>query len=125
MLRVASRFRTDEFKLFFRVTRTVVEYLEEWINRICLEHGIVSIVGRQGMGGSKPKTPYERLVMMLWYLASQDKYSTIADRFGARESTANVAIRELLVFLSENLRETFICWPTDADKVEIKESMRS
>ena len=99
--------------------------LEEWIHRICLERGIASIVGRQGMGGSKPKTRHEHLFMMLWYLASQDKYSTITDRFGSRESTANVAIRKLLVFLSDNLRETFICWPTDADKVEIEESMRS
>ena len=57
--------------------------------------------------------------MMLWYLSSQDKYSAIADRFGVSESTAYVAIRELLVFLNENLRDTFICWPTYADKVKI------
>ena len=119
MLSVVSRFRADEFKVFFRVTRTVVEHLEEWIRRICLERAIAGIVGRQGMGGSKPKTLYERLLMMLWYLSSQDKYSAIADRFGVSESTANVAIRELLVFLNENLRDTFICWPTHADKVEI------
>ena len=64
--------------------------------------------------------------MMLWYMAGQDKYSTIADRFGTCESTAYVAIRKLLLLdlINEN-RETFICWPTDADKVEIKESMRS
>ena len=119
MLSVVSWFRADEFKVFFRVTRTVVEHLEEWICRICLECAIAGIVGRQGMGGSKPKTLYEHLLVMLWYLSSQDKYSAIADRFGVSESTANVAIRELLVFLNENLRDTFICWPTHADKVEI------
>ena len=85
VLRVVSRFRPDEFKLFFRVTRTVVESLEEWIHRICLECDIASIVGRQGMGGSKPKTLYEHLIMMLWYLDSQDKYSAIADRFGVSD----------------------------------------
>ena len=43
------------------------------------------------MGGSEPETRHERLLMM--YLASQDKYSAIADRFGISDSTANVAIR--------------------------------
>ena len=77
-----SQFRPDEFKLFFRVTHTVVESLEEWIHQICLERGIAVIVDRQWMGGSNPETLYERLLMMLWYLASQDKYSAIADRCG-------------------------------------------
>ena len=67
------------------MTRTVVESLEEWIHRICLEYDIASIVDRQGMGGNKPETLYEHLLMMLWYLASQDKYSAIADRFGVSD----------------------------------------
>ena len=63
-----------------------MEYLEEWIHRICLERGITGIVGRQGMGRSKPETLYEHLLMMLWYLDSQDKYSAIADRLWPLES---------------------------------------
>ncbi len=30
-----------------------------------------------------------------------------------------MTIRKLLVLINENLRDTFICWPTDADKMEI------
>ncbi len=87
---------------------------------MCLEEGISGIVGREGTGGSQQKSLHDRLLMMLWFMASKDKFSAIADRFGMSESTANMAIRNLLVFLNENLRDTIICWPSDAGKIEIQ-----
>ena len=38
--------------------------------------------------GGKPCVPLQsKLLILLWYVASQDKYSFVADRFGTSEFT--------------------------------------
>lgn len=118
-LDIVCPFRPDEFKIFFRVTRCTVEYLQGWIHRVCIERNIIGIIERAGYGGCKQKTLHERLLMTLWYMANKDKYSSIADRFGMSESTANVAISRLLEFINHHLRDVLICWPTEAEQIEM------
>ena len=57
--------------------------------------------------------------MVLWYVASQDKYASLADRFGVSESTACCSVRCLLTFISDHLLEKIITWPTEGECREI------
>ena len=93
----------------------------EYIGRVCEEENIVGITERTGSGGETQKPLEERLLAMLWFLASQDKYASIADRFGWSESTVCVAIRKLLLFVSENLLDKLIVWPSEAAQRECSE----
>ena len=118
---VVSSFRLDEFKCFFRVSRTSVEYLIEMISRICVEEGIVGITIKEGSGGS-PQVPLDqRVLLFLWYMSSLDKYSSVADRFGLSESTACSAIHNLLQFLQDHLTQKLIVWPTREEQREMQD----
>ena len=58
--------------------------------------------------------------MLLSYMASLDKYASIADRFGVSESTACTAIRHLLQFITDFLMNKII-WPNAAEFQEIRD----
>jgi hypothetical protein len=59
--------------------------------------------------------------MLLWFLASGDKYASIADRFGVSESTVCCAVRNLLKFIQDHLLERIITWPTSEERREMSE----
>lgn len=111
MEHVASSFRLEEFKTFFRVSRINVQSLKDYIVDVCTAENIQGILSRQSTGGSVQKLLEERLLMMLWYMASLDKYSSIADKFDVSESTACCAVRNLLQSIKENLLQKIIDWP--------------
>lgn len=52
-------------------------------------------------------------------MSSQDKYDSIADRFGMSESTFSYAIRNLIAFIHDYLLSKVVLWPTDAEQQEI------
>lgn len=79
-------------------------------------HGIT---GTTGSGGSPQKPLDQRVLAMLWFLASQDKYASIADRFNFSESTACDAIRKLLKFMSDHLLNKLIVWPSADERQRI------
>ena len=97
-----------------------MQSLEDWIGRTCTENNIVGILDRVSTGGTPQKPLRDRLFMLLWFLASGDKYSSIADRFGARESTVSYAIRNLLLFIQDYLMERIITWPTPDEQQEMQ-----
>ena len=112
---VASRFRLDEFKTFFRVSRASVQSLHNWIVQVCVQENIAGIIDRTGTGGV-PQIPLnQRLLVLLWYFASLDKYSSIA---GIAESTACSIIHNLVIFMEEHLLNKVIVWPTAAEMAE-------
>ena len=118
---VVSNFRIDEYKTFFRVSRVSVECLKCKITEICTQQNVSGILCRGSTGGS-PQIPLEdRLLMFLWFMASLDKYSAIADRFGTSESTASYAIRNLITFVHDYLLDVVILWPTPQEQQEIKD----
>jgi hypothetical protein len=120
-LEVASGFRLDEFKTFFRVSRTSVQTLQNWIVEVSVESGDTSIINRTSSGGTPQKPLGDRLLLMLWYMASQDKYASLADRFGLSESTACCSVRELLEFMTEYLLNKIIVWPSSDECDEISQ----
>ena len=77
-------------------------------------------MSREGSGGTPQKPLHERLLMVLWYLASQDKYAAIADRFGMSKSTANLSIRNLLSFICTYLCDKLIRWSTRDEQEEMQ-----
>ena len=110
----------DEFKTFLRIRRTCLQYLYELICALCQEKGIRGILCREGSGESPQNPLQDRLLVMLWYLSSQDRYSSVADKFGICESTANTAIRNRMLFTKEYLVERLITWPSNHEQQEIK-----
>ena len=77
-------------------------------------------MSREGSGGTPQKPLHERLLMVLWYQASQDKYAAIADNFGMDKSTANLSIRNLLSFICTYLCDKLIHWPTRDEQEEMQ-----
>lgn len=118
---IASTFRLDEFQTFFRVKRSTVQCLQDWICRVCNEENIKGVVDRQGGGGCLQKPLGDRILMTLWFMASLDKYASIADRFGMSESTACCAIRNLIHFIHEKLLEKVVLWPSPEEQQEMKD----
>ena len=100
---MVAAFTPDEFKTFFRVSKASVESVLSYVSEVCNEKNITGILDRVSSGGSPQKPLQDRVLMMLWFMASLDKYSAIADRFGVSESTASFAIRNLLQFFEEQL----------------------
>ena len=93
--------------------------MEECISNVCTENNITGITDRQSSGGSPQKSLHERVLVMIWFLATQDKYASIADRFGMSESTACTAVRNLFEFISDNLLQKFVVWSSAEECHEI------
>lgn len=113
---IVAVFRLDEF---FRVGRGVVQTLSEYISETCVEQNISSLTGRRGSGGSPQTLLYHRILLMLWFMASLDKFASIADRFGISESTA-CAVHDLVCFIHEFLLDKIVVWPTADEQQEMK-----
>lgn len=60
--------------------------------------------GREQMGAEK------QLLICLWYIADNECYRSIADRFGVAESSALTAVRDVIAWLA-SLASIFIRWP--------------
>ena len=115
---VLLHFHLDEFKVFFRVSRQSAESLLQHIGEVCQENDIKGIVETTGSGGVVQKPLEERLLVTLWFLASLDKYASIADRFNFSESTACDSVRKLLRFMTDHLLEKLITWPSEVQQQE-------
>ncbi|XP_061195126.1 putative nuclease HARBI1 [Saccostrea echinata] len=118
---VVANFRIDEFKTFFRIGRVSMQCLQEKICETCLEENISGILCREASGGTVQKPLPDRILMFLWFMSSQDKYASIADRFGMSESTSSYAIRNLIAFIHDHLLSKVVAWPTVAEQQEIQD----
>ena len=63
---VVTRLHLDEFKGFFRLSRSSVEKLLQQISMACAEESIPGITDSQG--GGPQKSLEERLLAMLWFV---------------------------------------------------------
>ena len=82
-------FHLDEFRTFFRMSKVSVQIFEDYVGEVCQQENVKGNLCRQDTGGSLQIPLRKRVLMMLWYLSSLDKYSSIAGRFGISESTAS------------------------------------
>ena len=68
------------------------------------------IVPEQNHGGREKLTAEVHLLVTLWYLANQECFRAVADRFGVSESSALRAVRRITDWL-RGLAHIFIRWP--------------
>lgn len=108
---VVSRYSLDTFKTFFRVSKTTFEAILENIQHI------PELLLREPAAG-RPQISHEKdLLMMLWYIGSQETIRSIADRFNVSESTFHSHNRRLLDVFQKYFLQKFVIWPNDVQTV--------
>ncbi|KAK3107927.1 hypothetical protein FSP39_025458, partial [Pinctada imbricata] len=74
---------------------------------------------RREYAGGRPQNALDKdLLMMLWYLSTQETVRSISDRFNVQESTFILHNQRLLDVFS-SLCKNFIVWPSDAEKQQV------
>ncbi|KAJ8928962.1 hypothetical protein NQ314_018399 [Rhamnusium bicolor] len=96
-------------KTFFELFRVKKDTFKKLVEVIIQkdEHGIIKKIYR---GGNYPVHPEKSVLIFLWYMATQDSFIYIGDRFNAVPSTVMHIINSLL-FLTITLKKTIIFWP--------------
>lgn len=109
---VVSRYLLDDFKRFFRVSRTTFE-------TICANIQEYQALLPSWTGGRDPIPIFKQLLIMLWYVSSQETLNRIADRFNVAEASV-VRCRDRLfqVFLNY-LKAKFITWPIGVQRENV------
>jgi hypothetical protein len=108
---VVSRYSLDTFKTFFRVSKDTFETILGNIQHI------PEMQLRKPAAG-RPQVSHEKdLLMMLWYIGSQETIRSIADRFNVSESTFHSHNRKMLDIFQHHFLSKFVIWPTDIQTV--------
>lgn len=103
---VVPQYLLDDFKRFFRVTRTTFE-------TICENIQMYQVLLPSWTGGREHIPIFKQLLIVLWYVASQETLNRIADRFDIAEvSVVRCRNRVFHVFLTY-LKTKFITWPQE------------
>jgi len=91
---VVPQYLLDDFKRFFRVSRTTFE-------TICANIQEYQALFPSWTGGRDPIPIFKQLLIVLWYVSSQETLNRIADRFNVAEASV-VRCRDRLfqVFLN-------------------------
>ncbi len=101
----------DDFRRFYRMSRTTFEAT----CRILSQSQHLTITG---FGGREPISLDKQLLVILWYLGSQDTFHNISDRFDITESSlARIRDRIFKAFIED--RHKFIVWPDAQTRDEI------
>uniref|UniRef100_A0A8W8P2C4 DDE Tnp4 domain-containing protein n=1 Tax=Magallana gigas TaxID=29159 RepID=A0A8W8P2C4_MAGGI len=108
---VVSRYSLDTFKTFFRVSKTTFEAILENIQHI------PELLLREPAAGRPQISREKDLLMMLWYIGSQETIRSIADRFNVSESTFHSHNRRLLDVFQKYFLQKFVIWPNDVQTV--------
>ena len=95
----------ETFKRHLRLSRRQFDVLSQKLDTLRGEHDI----GRKGV-------PAElRCVMVLWYMANQNSFREMADKFNVSQSTAHDIITQTLRLIS-TVSSEYITWPGDQEK---------
>ena len=108
---VVSRYSLDTFKTFFRVSKTTFEAVLENIQHI------PELLPREPAAGRPQISQEKDLLMMLWYIGSQETIRSIADRFNVSESTFHSHNRRMLDVFQKYFLKKFVIWPNDLQNV--------
>ncbi|XP_031156990.1 protein ALP1-like [Sander lucioperca] len=65
--------------------------------------------------GRTPVPDNKKLLMFLWYMANQNSFREISDKFDVSQSAAHGIIRQMLTIMS-GIGNTFISWPNACEK---------
>ena len=87
-----------------------MEWLVLFVVEVCKQEDVKGVSGRTQWGGLIHNSLEDRLLMLLWFLASLDKYNSVADCFGVSESRACDSVRSLITFIHDYLKNRVIKW---------------
>ncbi|KAG5275883.1 hypothetical protein AALO_G00125580 [Alosa alosa] len=91
----------------FRIPRSRFEVLQRY-----LQEGGLQSDHHQGL---PPMPIAKKVLMFLWYMANQNCFREIGDKFNVALSSAHRAILQALTVMS-TLGQTFVSWPTGCEK---------
>ncbi|XP_061085078.1 uncharacterized protein LOC133118834 [Conger conger] len=95
------------FARHFHVTKPQFEYLQMKLQ----ENGIK----KEHSQGLPPVPVTKKVLMFLWYMANQNSFREISDKFDVSQSSAHRIILEVLHIMS-TMGQTFISWPNTCEK---------
>ncbi|KAK7915522.1 hypothetical protein WMY93_011283 [Mugilogobius chulae] len=105
--RLMLSMKDDTFSRHFRITKTQFEYL--------LFKTEESLHKEYTHGGYEPLPGSQKLLIFLWYLANQNCFREISDKFNVSQSSAHRVIMEVLEQIC-TLGNCFISWPNACEK---------
>jgi len=95
------------FSRHFRIRRSRFEQLLGLLQ----EEGMHSKYGH----GLPPLPVPKKVLMFLWYMANQNSFREISDKFNASQSVTHRAILQVLTIMSE-IGTNFVSWPRGCEK---------
>ncbi|XP_062571768.1 uncharacterized protein LOC134233782 [Saccostrea cucullata] len=110
--RIIPGYLPEQFKRHFRLSRETFECI---LNHLA---NFPTLQRRQLTGGRLQTTLEKDLMMLLWYLGTQETVRSISDRFDVQESTLILHNRRLIDVFSD-LCKKFVKWPNNEEKQEI------
>ncbi|XP_062611814.1 uncharacterized protein LOC134273647 [Saccostrea cucullata] len=110
--RIIPGYLPEQFKRHFRLSRETFECI---LNHLA---NFPTLQRRQQRGGRLQTTLENDLMMLLWFLGTQETVRSISDRFDVQESTLILHNRRLLDVFSD-LCKKFVKWPNNEEKQEI------
>lgn len=115
MEQTVPQFDDKQFQEHFRLSRQTVQHI---LNDFSRSHTLPTYrAGRENV------TPEKGLLMCIWYLANQETYREMSDRFNVCQSTALITIRKVVKYFV-TIRQRYIKWPTEEEAVRISNNFR-
>lgn len=96
------------FQRHFRITRT---QFDQFVQKL-RERGMSEV---HPSGGPEKIPSLKKVLMLLWYLANQNSFRELSDKFNTSQGAAHNVIMEMLD-LTCQLASSFITWPTNCEK---------
>lgn len=94
----------DDFKRFFRVTRSTFDIIH---NKLAVYQELLP-----GWSGGRTPIPIDKqLLMTLWYLSGKETLNRVADRFNVTESSVVRCRDRVFKVFCDHLKSKFIQWP--------------
>lgn len=108
---VVPQYFLDDFKRFFRLTRSTFEII---VTNISQYPDL-----RPSWTGGREAIPIEKqLLVVLWYISGQETLNRIGDRFGITQASIVRCRDRIFKIFLENLKNKFITWPKENERNE-------
>ncbi|KAM9410240.1 uncharacterized protein KZ484_002319 [Pholidichthys leucotaenia] len=99
----------DMFEDHFRVTKEQFEFFQLKLRKNGLE--------KEFNQGRSPLPTTKKVLMFLWYMATQNSFRDISNKFNVSQSSAHRVITEVLNIITA-MEPIFISWPNASEKAE-------
>ena len=102
----------ETFRRHFRLTREQYEVLNEKLIQI------MGVEVNSELGGSTRIPQTMKPLVFLWYMANQNSFREMGDKFNSAQSTAHDVVIQVLGAICQ-MAPSYIKWPTACEKLII------